>query len=170
MSQITEPADHLSNIDIEPRRLPSMLNVLTILTFIGSGFGAIGNAISFLRAQSSYDQAVEVQSKLVEGQDLVKKILGGDPVEIARKSLENRVPILLLNLVGYVLCIYGAIVMRDLQKKGYLIYAVGEILPLFVILFFIGSSFLLAITGIMTFIIIVVFLIMYATQLKYMNK
>jgi hypothetical protein len=170
MSQTTDPADHLSNIDVEPRRLPSMLNVLTILTFIGSGLGAVSSVISFFRAQSNYDQAVEVQSKMAEGQDLVKKIVGGDPVEIARKSLENKVPILLIAFVGYVLCTYGAIVMRDLQKKGYLFYAIGEILPLFGILFFIGSGFLFAITGIMTSIIIVVFLIMYATQLKFMKK
>jgi hypothetical protein len=170
MSQTNEPADHLGSIDVEPRRLPSMLNVLTILTFIGSGYGAISSIIAFFRAQSNYDQAVEVQSKMAEAQDLVKKLMGGDPVEMARKALENKVPILLLSLVGYALCTYGAIVMRELQKKGYFIYAVGEILPLFVILLFVGTGFLLALTGIMTAIIIIVFLILYATQLKYMKK
>lgn len=169
MSLTNEPADQLSNIDVEPRRLPSTLNVLTILTFVGCGIGVFGAIFAFVRAQSNYDLLSSNSGNNV-GQEFVRKIAGADPVEIARKSLENRVPILLLTLISIVLCILGAIVMRNLKKNGFYFYAVGEILPICITPIFVSTGPMVSITGIFGMIIPVVFLILYATQLKFMKK
>jgi hypothetical protein len=101
--------------------------------------------------------------------DFVKNMMGPDPVGNARRMLDNRLPILLLTLVGCLLCFYGAWEMRKLKKTGFTIYIVGDIVPFISLFIFIGASALTGFTGIFTLIIVVVFVILYATQLKYMK-
>src|SRR5258708_25316115 len=110
----------------EPKKLPDMLNVLTILTFIGCGLGTISSIYGFANARTSYDRMVQVQGKLDDAPALVKKFMGPEMLEMARKSLENRTPILLLTLVAYGLCLYGAIQMRSRKKAGFSIYVIEE--------------------------------------------
>ena len=78
-----------------------------------------------------------------------------------------RVPILLIALIGYFLCFYGALQMRKLKKMGFSLYVLGDIVP-FATYIFIGTDTL---TGsLAAFVvgvgILVVFIILYATQLK----
>jgi hypothetical protein len=146
-----------------------MLNVLTILTFIGNGLGFIGAFYSYFSAASNYDKVVQAQDKIDQMPDWAKKMMGPDPVGNARRMLDNRLPIMLLTLVGCLLCFYGAWEMRKLKKTGFTIYIVGDIVPFISLFIFIGASALTGFTGIFTLIIVVVFVILYATQLKYMK-
>jgi len=152
----------------EPKKIPDMLNVLTILTFIGSGIGVISSIWSCVKAQDSYDKMVDAQSKLDSMPDFAKKMMGPEMVEMTRKALENRIPILILSLLSYALCIYGAIQMRQLKKAGFTIYLVGELLPIVAGAIFIGIGTFggFAIVG---YLIYAVFIILYATQLKYLK-
>ena len=152
----------------EPKKLPDMLNVLTILTFIGCGLGTISSIYGFVNAQTSYDKMVQVQGKLDDAPALVKKFMGPEMLEMARKSLENRTPILLLTLVAYGLCLYGAIQMRSRKKAGFSIYVVGELLPIAASCIFIGMGTFGGF-GLFAFLIPVVFIILYGTQLKHMK-
>jgi hypothetical protein len=153
----------------EPKKLPSMLNVLTILTFIGNGLGFFSAFYSYFSAASNYDKVVQAQDKIDQMPDWAKKMMGPDPVGNARRMLDNRLPIMLLTLVGCLLCFYGAWEMRKLKKTGFTIYIVGDIVPFISLFIFIGASALTGFTGIFTLIIVVVFVILYATQLKYMK-
>lgn len=165
IQQPTTPANLLE----EPRKLPGMLNVLTVLTFIWCGISAISAAWSFVRAKSSYDQIVEMQSKVDEMPAFMQKMMGPAMVEMARHSYENRVPILLLSLVGVGLCLYGALQMRQFKKVGFYVYFIGEIMPIVIAFLFIGMGAFggFAIFG--TLLFPVLFLILYATQLKYLS-
>jgi hypothetical protein len=153
----------------EPKKLPSMLNVLTILTFIANGLGFISAFYSYFSAASNYDKVVQAQDKMDQMPDFVKNMMGPDPVGNARRMLDNRLPIMLLTLVGSLLCFYGAWQMRKLKKTGFTIYIVGDVVPFISLFLFIGASTLGGFTGIFSLIITVVFVILYATQLKYMK-
>ena len=168
MADLNQPANTENWLE-EPKKLPSMLNVLTILTFIGNGLGFISAFYSYFSAASNYDKVVQAQDKMDQMPDFVKNMMGPDPVGNARKMLDNRLPIMLLTLVGCLLCFYGAWQMRKLKKTGFTIYIVGDIVPFISLFLFIGASTLAGFTGIFSLIITVVFVILYATQLKYMK-
>jgi hypothetical protein len=167
MADLNHPADTNSFLD-EPRKIPEMLNVLTILTFIGSGIGIISSFWGFARAKATLDQMVELQGKMDQMPDTLKRLMGSDPVEMARKGYEARLPILLLGLIGCVLCIYGAIQMRQLKKTGFTFYLIGELLPVITTLIFLGAAAAggFAIIG---YLIYIIFIVLYATQLKYLR-
>jgi hypothetical protein len=152
----------------EPKKIPDMLNVLTILTFVGSGIGFISSIWSCVKAQDNYDKMVAAQSNLDSMPDFAKKLMGPEMMEMARKSLENRIPILILSLLSYALCVYGAIQMRQLKKAGFTIYLVGELLPIVAVAIFIGSG-TFGVFAIFGYCIYIIFIILYATQLKYMK-
>jgi len=168
MTDINQPANTENWLE-EPKKLPSMLNVLTILTFIGNGLGFISAFYSYFSAASNYDKVVQAQDKIDQMPDFVKNMMGPDPVGNARRMLDNRLPIMLLTLVGSLLCFYGAWQMRKLKKTGFTIYIVGDIVPFISLFLFIGASTLAGFTGIFSLIITAVFVILYATQLKYMK-
>jgi hypothetical protein len=166
MTDLNKPVTSGDWLD-EPKKRPETLNVISILTFVGSGIAILGQIYSFFKAQSTYDQMVQNQDKLDQAPAFVKKLMGSDPITMARKTLENRTPMLILAIVAAGLCIYGALQMRQLKKIGFPIYIIGELLPILAYYIFIGPmgvftvGFSLLING--------AFIIMYATQLKYMS-
>jgi hypothetical protein len=168
MTDINQPANTENWLE-EPKKLPSLLNVLTILTFIGNGLGFFTSFYSFFSASSNYDKMVQAQDQMDQLPGFVKNMMGPDPVGTARRTLENRVPIMLLSIVGCLLCFYGAWHMRKLKKTGFTIYIVGDVVPFISMCLFIGVSALTGFAGIFGLIITVVFVILYATQLKYLK-
>ena len=150
----------------EPKKRSETINVLTILTFVGSGLAIVTQLYSFFTVEKTYQQLLEKRDQLDQMPDFAKKLMGGDPIETARRSMENRVPITLLNLIAAVLCIVGAIQMRKLKKQGFPIYIIGELLPFVAYIIFIGSFGWSLGFGVL---IALVFIILYATQLKYLK-
>jgi hypothetical protein len=151
---------------VEPKKLPDMLNVLTILTFIGSGLAVLISLYGFVKAPQTYSEMVKMQDKMDQVPAFVKKMMGADPVGAALKALDNRTPLLLLSLVAYGLCIYGAIQMRNYKKIGFSIYVLGELLPLVTSALFLGTASLSGTGVIFSLLLSLVFIILYATQLK----
>ena len=166
MTDVRKPATPENWLE-EPKKRPETLNVISILTFVGSGIAILGQIYSFFKAQSTYDQIVQNQDKMDQAPDFVKKLMGSDPVGMARKTLENRTPMLILAIVAAVLCIYGALQMRQLKKIGFPIYVIGELLPLVAYYIFIGPMGVF--TLVFSLLINGAFIIMYATQLKHMS-
>jgi hypothetical protein len=167
MTDINQPVDFLSNEE-KAKKLPEMLNVLSILTFVGCGLFALTSVWGYFSAPKSYEEAQRLQSQMENVPAFAKSLMGGNMVEIARKSLENRLPILLLGLVGYALCLYGAIQMRQKKKAGFTIYVIGEILPLVTSFIFIGAAAFGGLSFAFALLFPAVFIILYATQLKHM--
>jgi hypothetical protein len=167
-ADINQPTN-AENLLEEPKKLPSMLNVLTILTFIGSGMGVIGAIVGYFTAAGNYERQLQMQDKMADMPAIVKNMMGPDPVETARKQLENRLPIMLLTLVGSLLCLYGAIQMRKWKKTGFSIYIIGDLVPFLAIFIFIGMGAMSGFAMIFSIVITLVFIILYATQLKYLK-
>lgn len=154
----------------EPRKLPETLNVLTILTLVACGIFFLLQIYSFANAKKIYDMAIASQQKMENAPTFLRNLQGPDPIGQATRNYENRVPLFVLGVVCLALCTYGAIQMRKLKKLGFYVYCIGEIvLPLLTIAIFSGVS---AFTGIGFFfgiLIYLLFIVLYATQLKHMK-
>lgn len=159
----------LSPFEEEKKKLPTMLNVLTILTFIGSAFQLVSIPLSKFGmkfAKQAMDNP-EVLEKLSERdlQDIEKQGRAFDMM------MANTTPLWIVVILSAALCVYGAIQMRKLKKDGFYIYSVGEILPVIGYVIIIGWD--------LTFInnqsyffnigIPLLFIALYASQLKHMK-
>jgi len=154
--------------DIKPS-VPTGINVLTILTFIGCGLGFIGVAWQFFGAKTNLNRMEEMinSGKYDSMPPLLKKMMSPEALEVARKTYENRVPITLISLIGVILCLVGAIQMRALKKQGYYLYLIGELLPFIGSLIFVGVA---ALSGfaIIAVVFALVFILLYTAQRKYL--
>ncbi|MBC7889730.1 MAG: hypothetical protein H7Z13_17785 [Ferruginibacter sp.] len=151
-------------------KLPSGINVLTILTFIGSGLGLVFvlltpviNKFFLGLMEKARSSGKEFTAKELEEMEKGKSLI--------ELSQANLVPLMIIGLLSIILCIVGAIWMRKLKKDGFWIYTGGELFPL------IGNFILLGtaqFTGVVSVIlgvgIPVIFVILYAMQRKYLVK
>ncbi len=151
----------------EKPTLPTSLNVLTILTFIGCGIGLLSSFWSFTSAEKSYKTLLENQDKMAEAPAWAKGMMGPGMLDVLRKSMENKLPILLLGVVAMAVCLYGALEMRKLKKQGFILWLVGEILPIVTALIFIGTGVFNGF-GLIALLIPAVFIILYMVQRKYL--
>ena len=152
------------------QKLPQMLNVLTILTYIGCALAALQAIYSYFAAETAYKvyQTFDTNSANTTGNAAVDNLMSG-AAEIAKKSYDNRLMILVFGLVGAALCFYGAMQMRNLKKQGFIIYLAGELLPTISFAIFIGFGSLLGgATAIFSSLFAIIFIVLYATQRKYL--
>lgn len=157
--------------EVDKKKLPTTLNVLTILTFIACGLSGISIIVQLIKGPQSDEDLQAMQEKMDKAPSFLKSFMGTHGVEIARKTMENHFSLMILSLVSLGLCAYGAAQMRGLKKLGFYIYLIGElVLPVLTIMIFIGLSYYSATTLLFTFGIPVLFIILYATQLKYLTK
>jgi hypothetical protein len=163
----TNPNDLLEFNDGQKPKLPGSLNVLTILTFIGCGLGFIGGFWNYFNAEKGYKDLVKAQENLAEAPAWAKKMMGPEMVEMARKSMEYKLPIMLLTIVGAGLCLWGALEMRKLKKQGFMLWTVGEFLPIIGGVIFVGMGMFsgFALIGIA---FPVIFLILYGVNRKHL--
>jgi ABC-type phosphate transport system permease subunit len=169
MTEETTP-DVLAFNDQGKAKLPSGLNVLTILTFIGcSVFG-----LFTLLMPVFYKFLLGVMDKAASsGKEFTAKELA--EMEKGRAAIElvtnNMVPTMIIGLIGITLCFIGALWMRKYKKDGYWMYVAGELAPLIAGFFVLGTK---QYTSIWSYIIgigiPVLFVILYSTQRKYLIK
>lgn len=159
-------ADVLNNG--ESKKLPSGLNVLTILTFIGCGIGAL--YVLCLPMLNKFllnmmDEATK-SGKEIPASRLAEMEKGREAIALAN---QNMIPIIAISLVGIILCFIGALWMRKYKKDGYWLYVAGELAPLVAMYFVMGtvqySSIWSYIFGIG---IPVLFVILYSMQRKHL--
>jgi len=168
MADLQQPND--SFMTGEKPKIPTGINVLTILTFIGCAVGLLGSLYNFSAAKSNLDKMeTAINSPDYENMPaLAKKFMNPEALEVARKTYENRIPMTIIGLLCIGLCLYGAIQMRQLKKQGYLLYLIGEILPVITYGIFIGMASLTGISGIMMIGFTLLFVLLYTAQRKYL--
>lgn len=156
----------LTNFDEEEKpTLSTGLNVLTILTFIGCGIALLSGIWAYVSVEKSYETILKAQDSLDSAPAWAKGFMGPEMLENARKSMVNKLPILLLTLVGAALCVFGAIEMRKLKKQGFTIWLIGELLPIIGSMIFISTSIFKGF-GIIAVLFPAIFIILYAVQRK----
>jgi hypothetical protein len=154
-----------------PKALPGMLNVLTILTFIGCGLAYLGTLYNHFFGgdpDKQIDKIREAQEKMGEG-GFGSKMMESS-IDIIQKSYDNRYLLLISGLLFTTLCLIGAMRIRKLRKSGYYFYIVGELAPLVLSAGLFGASFFSAMALLFSAFIAVLFVVLYSTQLKYLEN
>lgn len=149
-------------------KLPSGLNVLTILTFIGSAvFGLLTLLMPFL-----YKFLIGMMDKAVNsGKELSAKELAA--MEKSRSLMElsqqNAIPLTIIGMAGIILCFVGALWMRKLKKDGYWMYVAGEIAPVLGSVFILGTAQYTGVSSILLGVgIPILFVVLYTLQRKHL--
>lgn len=156
--------------EVNKPKIPSGLNVLTILTFIGCGVFALLLLLSPAINKFMLNMMDKATSS---GQELTAKQLAD--IEKGRAAIElsnqHMVPMMIIGLIGIILCFVGALWMRKFKKDGYWIYVAGELAPIIAGLVIIGTAQYANVWGIIIGIVIpVLFVTLYTMQRKHLVK
>ncbi len=174
MTDYNNTNDSLNESEFENNTVPSGINILSILTFVGSAFAILGGMWNFYNAKKTFDTKDKVMEQMNSGSmpSWLKSIMPDMThfEEMITKSYENRIPILILTLVAGVLCIVGAMQMRKRQKQGYIFYVIGEVLPLITSAFFIGFFTLAGGAAIFGIALTILFIVLYSLQRKHLTR
>lgn len=143
-----------------PQKRPVFLTVLCILTFVGGGLGLIYSFFMWLglSAAEGFMEAFNSDVNDVENE--------------AIRMMHWMKFLMVSYLVGNTLCIAGAIIMMFMRKIGFYLYILGQIIPIVIILFMLGSS--LTEPGsqfwiFMALIFPIGFIVMYGLNFKYLR-
>lgn len=144
---------------------PMFLQVLCILTFVGAGLGILQSGFSIV-VMGNMESAMNSLSDLGADNEITENFNNS-----YRWSKISQI----LNLVGSVLCLFGALVMWRLKKYGYFVYVLGQLLPLFgafMTMNALSNGFLAGFGIVVTAlsaIFPIAFIIMYGLNLKHMK-
>jgi hypothetical protein len=169
MTDINSTNDFLTNGDGAPTGLPKTLNVLTILTFVGSALGFIFSlATPFLLkfSKSMMDKAESMNTDMPASQ-VAEMAKAREIIEVTQ---QNMIPLMVVGIVGIIACVIGAMWMRKLKKDGYFIYVAGEVLPILGGFIFMGKYQFADWKSYLGLIIPVVFIALYTMQRKHLTK
>lgn len=158
--------DLLDDFNQGTDELPQMLNVVTILTFIGSGLAILMSSyrlITKTKQIDSLNDTIVLLEKSDSQNFLMDSALQGIKLNIEHFTLLNSVSIL-----AGIICIIGAILIRKLKKNGYYIYILGCILEIAIPAIMIGGVIL---GGMLLFgsIFSILFIILYGVNLKHLK-
>jgi hypothetical protein len=169
MTDMNQIQDQLNLEAKDMKTLPQALNVLTILTYIGSAFQLIGALITYFTIGASY----KVYENLSENPGAVEdnpfgKIMSAAS-ETVKKQYENRTLIVIVAVACAVACFYGALQMRNRKMMGYNIYVAGELIYPIVNMILIGFGGFGAL-GAVGLIFPILFVVLYTLQRKHLTN
>lgn len=169
MTDINEIKDTLNLEQKDMNKLPSMLNVLTILTYVGSGLLFLTGIYNYFTVCKSAEMMDKLGglSDLSEMNGALGNMMEG-AMALIQKQCDNRTIIVVATIAACAICVYGAMQMRNLKKQGFIIYVVGELLIPIINVVLLGAS---AMSGMLLFaglIIPGVFIVLYFTQQKHL--
>jgi hypothetical protein len=170
---------NLNEFEQEPRLRPSLLTVLCILTFIGSGWTIISSAYGYSTSSRSVrifssgrermtDDSTLQKDSVVERGHKNRSVFGQKMMLSLSKIMteENIRKSAIGSIVSALCTILGAVLMWRLRRNGFYLYIVGILIGLAVPFYLYGNN-LLAI-GISSFSSFfgLVFIALYALNIK----
>ena len=154
---------------------PTFLTVLCILTFIGRGWGVLSQLFSLLftnlvdvSAQTEQLNTMMDNMESGAGTSFLSGILSSSQ-EVMQATMMHAKSIAVISLVLSLLSLCGAILMFSLRRIGFYIYTVAQLLLLFVVPYFAGFSMIVVMGMLFSALFTVVFIILYALNLKAMR-
>ncbi|MBY0346831.1 MAG: hypothetical protein GTN67_15055 [Hydrotalea flava] len=146
------------------------LKVLTILTFIGSGIAILSGIYQYINAEKSLAAMEKLMNSpdFAKLPDFAKSFYSPEAMELMRKAATNKLPILVVTLIGAILCILGAIDMRKLKMQGYYMWLIGELFPVIATVILLGMASISGWTAYFGYAFLLLFIILYTTQRKYL--
>lgn len=165
MSEEINLLDEEINNDAGPKTIPVFLKVLCILTFVGAGIGIL-SSLGSVFTMGKLEENMRVMDEAFSNSDI--------GVDFGNSYRWTKISYI-LNLIGSLLCLAGALIMWKLRKYGYYIYIFGQVLPLIASFMVMNSMFSGVFGGftiVMTFfgmLFPIAFIIMYGLNLKHMR-
>lgn len=154
---------------------PVFLTVLCILTFIGSGWGILGNLYSvFTFGDINTSVQIEKYTNMVGdmgqsgGGEFMESFLNSS-IEAMQIQATHAREIAIINLVLNLISILGAVQMFYLRRPGFYLYVAAQVLLLFVTPYFTGFSMVVAMGMAAAAFVTLIFIILYAVNLKYLK-
>jgi hypothetical protein len=166
-----EQANSILN-EFEEKEKFGTLKTLTVLTFIGCGIIFILSVWGFAMGKSGYEK---MQQAIADGTvdkmpAFFRDSYSPEKMEVMRKTVENGLPIFIINVICLGLCVFGAIQMRKRKAEGYWMWLIGELLPYLCLLFFVGAGALTGFSNYIGFAIVATFILLYTFQRKHLTK
>ncbi|PKQ65487.1 hypothetical protein BZG02_00320 [Labilibaculum filiforme] len=157
-------------IDTNPKQRPGLLTTLSILSFIGSGFGVLNNIFGMIMSPIKNFINPDLFATALDGiHDVYLRKFVGEALEMGQKAIAHIFEISLTQILLYVASLIGAILMFQLKKTGFYIYTIAQILLLFVAPIFIGFNLFVNMAILFGSIFTILFIALYAINLKNMN-
>ena len=153
---------------------PTLLTVICILSFLAGAFGlwsGISNAFTDApqtELKEARTQMEEAMAQVGDGNEMVTKMMESGMV-MAEKAAENAKPIGYANIVLSLLSLFGVWQMWNLKKSGFWMYVAASVAGLIVPMVFLGGGMLTLMSVGFGGLISIVFIILYAVNLKHMH-
>ncbi len=145
--------------------VPNGINVLSILSFIGSGFQILSGIAGYLIIPFTAKSVPETRA--LEKTREIKPFSGflKWSADATMRQYEYRLPLLIVTIVTALICIYGVWQMRKLKKNGFAVYSIGELaLPIFT------AAVIDVWTSVFGFVVGILFIILFAVQRKHLTQ
>ncbi len=162
-----------------PKKRSTFITVLCILTFVGSGWGIIDGIMDYVAADKVGQATEMIKDQMDDAKDQIE--VSEDMPESTKNFMENMMSGVMesitpdnirksaiVNILASLLCLFGAYLMWNLNKKGFFIYLAGTLLAAIgMALVFSGLIGMVAAGG--TGFLGLVMCILYGVNLKDMN-
>lgn len=154
---------------------PTFLVVLCILTFIGSGWSVLSNLFSLFTADFyNGNTQMEQYSNMVgnmedQGVSSFFSSFMNSSMELWQVTILHAKEIAMISLSLSVVSLIGAIVMFQLKRWGFYLYTASQVLMLFVLPYFAGFTIVVISSMLLSGIVTLLFIILYAVNLKYLR-
>lgn len=155
-------------------RRPAFLIVLCVLTFIGSGWGVMSNLFSmFMAGVVNPEVHIEQYSEIVgafekRGSFMLSGFLDSS-VQYLMAEAAHAKEIAMGSFVLEFISLTGAILMFQLRRLGFYLYAAAQVLLLFVLPYFVGFHLVALVVLFFSGIFSLLFIVLYGLNLKYMK-
>lgn len=157
-----------------PATRPTLLTVICILSFIMGAWGVISGVRNLTTDQTAV--VAEARAHMEEARAQLGDKASGmagrmmdSAMEITEKAAENAKPIGISGIVLSLLSLFGVWQMWNLKKSGFWLYLLASVVGLALPVYFLGGSMVaIASVGVVGFFSLV-FIILYAVNLKYMS-
>jgi type III secretory pathway component EscR len=174
---------NLSEFDETIKVRPTLLTVLCILTFIGSGWAILSNSWAYSSASetartfssvvtiNSNDSTLQRDSAVREGGRKKRELFARNIMFSASKFMtaDNIRKKALGSIISAIFTLVGAILMWQLFKKGFYVYIAGILIEIIVPVYLYGTNMMsLGITFISAFFGLL-FIALYALNIKSMR-
>jgi hypothetical protein len=152
-----------------PATRPKFLNVLCILSYIGTGLGVI-MGIYHLATAGAAQAGVAMLDSMSSSNNSMSSVPGMDSMMAGAIAAAKYVYVLAgVEIATNLLCLFGVLQMSKLKKMGYYLYVVGQLTAIIVPIVLVGFGGLFGGIMIAMAIFPIAFIIMYGVNLKHMS-
>ncbi|MBN2347433.1 MAG: hypothetical protein JXJ22_01265 [Bacteroidales bacterium] len=154
----------------EVEKRPAFLTVLCILSFIGLGYVILTNLL-FLPLTPFFSHLIPDFKELIQDNFYSGPFENFvyDAINVAEKAMEFAWAISLSKMLLAALALWGVILMWQLKKNGFYLYALAKIVIITLPIIFLGYNFIAAIGVISGGFFALIFIVLYALNLKSMK-